>query len=357
MKKLIILLISLAVVIGLAWIALDLMSNNGTSVKSELIDFAIKDVSKVDKFIISDDSGNSFAIIKGKYNWTDKNGGCIGQDKVDFILDAFKNIEFKGYLNENDVEHQITRMSAKHLKIEIFENGSWSKSWYMGSPTPDHYGQIMLLDSKEYGKSETPVIMQVKGVKGIIEPRFYIDPKKWECTQIFTLQGPEIKKIDVKYMQEPTRSFSVENFGNTFQVKQNKRLLPITDTSKIFLYVNNYKKIHYNIANYVLSDKQVDSLKKTTPFCILTVEERIGKTTKLRLYRNFDGTPSTNEFGREVDYNGETFWCVLPSGVPVKCQYFVFNPLLLGHIYFPMDMSQVNTGTYEVPKPEKFRNP
>jgi len=24
----------------------------------------------------------------------------------------------------------------------------------------------------------------------------------------------------------------------------------------------------------------------------------------------------------------------------VKCQYFVFNPLLLGHIYFPLDLTQ-----------------
>lgn len=352
MKKIIILIISLLVVAGLGWFAYDLMSNKGTSIKTELIDFAIKDVSKVDKFIISDDSGNSFEVIKKDGRWTDKNGTCIGQEKVEFILDAFKNIEFKGYLNDNDIEHQITRMSAKHIKVEIFEEGSWSKSWYIGSATPDHYGQIMLVDSKEFGKSDIPVIMQIKGIKGIIEPRFYVDPRKWQCTNIFKLEPSEIKTIDVKYIQEPSRSFTVENFGNAFRVSQGNRLLPVMDTSRIFLYINNYKMIHYNIANYVLNDKQVDSLKKSTPFCVLTVEERKGKTTKLRLFRNADGSASSNEFGQPVNYNGETLWCVLPSGEPVKCQYFVFNPLLLGHIYFPMDMSQVNTGNYKVPTPK-----
>jgi len=29
------------------------------------------------------------------------------------------------------------------------------------------------------------------------------------------------------------------------------------------------------------------------------------------------------------------FWCQLPSGELVKCQYFTFNPLILGHVYFP----------------------
>jgi hypothetical protein len=40
------------------------------------------------------------------------------------------------------------------------------------------------------------------------------------------------------------------------------------------------------------------------------------------------------------------FWCELPTGELVKCQYFVFNPLILGHIYFPMDLHErKNTNT------------
>jgi hypothetical protein len=36
-----------------------------------------------------------------------------------------------------------------------------------------------------------------------------------------------------------------------------------------------------------------------------------------------------------------SFWCILPNGQLVKCQYFVFNPLLLGHVYFPaMDLKK-----------------
>ena len=32
------------------------------------------------------------------------------------------------------------------------------------------------------------------------------------------------------------------------------------------------------------------------------------------------------------------FWCELPSGELVKCQYFHFDPLLKGHLYFPSMM-------------------
>jgi hypothetical protein len=39
-------------------------------------------------------------------------------------------------------------------------------------------------------------------------------------------------------------------------------------------------------------------------------------------------------FGDTVSYNPDRFWCLIPNGQLVKCQYYVFNPLLMGHLYF-----------------------
>jgi hypothetical protein len=50
-----------------------------------------------------------------------------------------------------------------------------------------------------------------------------------------------------------------------------------------------------------------------------------------------------NEFGEVVDIDMNKFWCQLPNGAMVKCQYHVFNPLLLGHVYFPMVLPQLST--------------
>ena len=54
-----------------------------------------------------------------------------------------------------------------------------------------------------------------------------------------------------------------------------------------------------------------------------------------------------------VDYHdtdADHFWVELPSGQIVKCQYHVFNPLLLGHIYFPLDVSSLETHDGLIPK-------
>jgi hypothetical protein len=68
----------------------------------------------------------------------------------------------------------------------------------------------------------------------------------------------------------------------------------------------------------------------------MTVKELAGNKTTLQMYRIPETKKSVNDFGDSVTYNPDKFWCLLPSGEFVKCQYFVFNPLIMGHIYFAL---------------------
>jgi hypothetical protein len=79
-------------------------------------------------------------------------------------------------------------------KVEIFQNGEWAKTWYVGFSTQDHYGTYMLLETPDE-KSDLPVIMKVKGLAGIIDPRFFADKRKWVCTNIFNLSLDEISEL------------------------------------------------------------------------------------------------------------------------------------------------------------------
>lgn len=352
MKKPIVLIGSLIVVCILGWYAVKLISNRGKSDpdSTRLIEFAVSDIESVDKVIITDPYGNVFEIRKDGDIWTDKDGGCITQENAGFVIDAIKNIEFKGYLPDNSNEKITTLMSALHTKVEIFQNGEWSKTWYIGPPAQDHLGQIMLLDSEEFGKSELPVLMKIKGVHGIIEPRFYADPRKWMCTNIFSVPISDISSVDVKFNDEPERSFKVTKKGTDFDVYQQGKKLQNVDTAMIFRYLHNYKKIHFDIPNYELSEKQVDSVKNTIPFCVLTVRETNNKKTSLRLFRIKTKEAVDVGMASVEDVDRNKFWCQLPNGALVKCQYFVFNPLLLGHIYFPLDLSSVETHDGILPK-------
>lgn len=342
MKKLLLIISLLAIISVLTLVSIRLMNKKGRSV-TELIEFAIKDPSNVDRVIITDQFSRVFEIRKNGSEWTDKDGACVTQESALFVIDAIKNIEFKGYLPDNSHKRFINLMAASHTKVEIYENGVWSKTWYIGPASQDHYGQIMLLESKEDGKSDIPVLMKIKGVNGIIEPRFFADPGKWMCTNIFRLGIDDISEVDVRFYDEPQRSFEVSKKGHQFTVKQQGKLLQGVDTSMIFRYLQRFNKVHFDVPNYELSEKQVDSLRKTKPFCVLSVTETNGKTTKLRMFRinTKRGAEIQNVLVEDVDAN--KFWCELPNKQLVKCQYFAFNPLLLGHVYFPMDLSMLKT--------------
>ena len=340
MKKNIVLIFSVIGIAILGWFTYKLMNQSNVS-DSELIAFNIEEIETVDKIKIKDIQGFEIELVKTNNEWKSLKGDCIQQENVHFILDAIKNIEFKGYLPENSREQQIKMLAVQHTKVDIYQNGEWSKTWFIGPASQDHYGQVMLLDSDEFGKSDLPVIMKIKGLNGIIEPRFFADPRKWMCTKIFGLPISEILDVDVKYIKEPIRSFRVHKEGVKLDVYQQNSKLAKVDTSMIFSYLNNFKKIHFEGPNYELTKKQVDSLKHTTPFVILTLTETNKKKTTLKMFRIKTDEPQQNEFGIMEDADMDRFWCVMPNGELVKCQYFALNPILLGHIYFPLDLSTV----------------
>lgn len=93
-KKFIILIVSIAVIAGLTYLAFNLKKDSGKSI-SELIEFSVEDTSSVDKIIITDALGQKMEVIRDGQNWTDDKGGCITQTNVHFILEALKNIELK----------------------------------------------------------------------------------------------------------------------------------------------------------------------------------------------------------------------------------------------------------------------
>ena len=344
MRKLIVLIAFLILVITLGFYAKSLVENQGKS-DTELIEFAVKDTSSVDKIIISDAYSNTIELVRSEKKWTDASGECVTQENVHFILDALKNIEFKAYLAKEAQANFNKKLVTQHTKVEIFQNGEWVKTWYIGPPSQDHYGQIMLLDSKEAGKSDIPVMMSIRGVKGIIEPRFFADKRSWKCTNIFAVPLDKISKVDVKIMTDPRLSFSVTKVGSILSVFQAGKKLENADNSMTFRYLQNYKKIHYDLANFELSKRQVDSVKHTKPFSTISLYETTGKKTHLRLFTLKSNETSKNEYGEVLNIDLNKFWCELPNGELVKCQYFVFDPLLKGHLYFPFDLKGSKVGT------------
>lgn len=337
-KKILILVASLAVIIALIFVVLNLNANKGKS-DTELFSFQIEDTASVDKLIITDPQLNKVVVVRGENGWTLEDGSCIIQENIHNALYTLKNVEFKGYLPENARKHQIKLLSTSAKTVEIFQNGEWTKTWYIGTSTQDHYGQVMLLDSREDGKSDLPVLMKVRNVNGIIEPNFSSEKRQWTCTKIFSLEIRDIKKVEMTTSEDPGRSFSVEQNNFKFKITQAGKPIAFSDTMAVLRYLSAYKKVNYEMPNYILSEKQIDSMKQTRPFATLRITETKGKSHFLKMYRMASAENFDTEYGEIINHDMNSFWCVLPRGEVVKCQYFVFDPLLRGDLFFPFDVS------------------
>jgi hypothetical protein len=336
MKRLIYLFGGVILLGVLGYVAYDLSTSAGTSdPKIAALDFDIKDTAAIDKIIITEPNGAEIELTRHGQTWSDKDGGCIEQTPVHNILDAAYNVRFKGYIPDKAIKTVENRMATIGTKVQYFIDGDWVKTWYIGSSTPDHYGTYMLVESADNGKSDLPVITEIKGMKGIISPRFFADYRRWMCTNIFSYDLKQIEKVSVRFTETPQRNFEVQQKNRRFRVTTNGKAFPAIDTAMVYRYLLNYKKIHFESPNYELTEKQLDSVKRSKPFCTLSVTAA-GKTTKLKLFRkkSMSGKTDVNDFGEEADYDINHFWCLLPNEQIVQCQYFVFNPLIMGHIYF-----------------------
>lgn len=339
-KKTILLLVSIALLVGLFFVVNKLISQKGSSDanKSELFGFAIDDTASVDRIVIADANLNKVELVRGKNGWTDEKGNCIIGENIKHVLHIVKNIEFKGYVAENARKQHIKMLSTIATKVDIYQDGDWSKTWYIGTATPDHYGQVMLLESASDGKSDLPVLMKVRGLNGIIEPSFSADKRKWSCTNILSVSIQNIKEVEVKHYDDPGRSFRVTQNNLKFKITQAKDYsVPISDTTAVLRYLSGFKKVNFEMPNYTLNKEQIDSLKRSKPFRTLKVVETSGKTTLLKMYRIDSSENYDAEFGEVVNHDVNSFWCVLPDGSVVKCQYYVFDPLTRGDIYFPFN--------------------
>jgi len=333
-KRTLVLVVLLLLLALLAWLAISLIRQRGKS-DAGSFDFAIQDTTAISAIEIRDAFGKTITLTKKNGIWTDENGKCVEAQNISLILDVAKNIEFKGYLGDSSKKKLVNLMSTQHIRVRFYVDGEWEKTWYIGPPSQDHYGQIMLLETEDNGKSKDPVMMRIRGFKGFISPRFFADRKKWMCTSLFSYTQDQIESVEVMNQENAKLSFKIQRNGKRFSVTSLGKSLPFLDTANVYRYLQEYRNIHFNMANMELNKRQCDSLLRSPFYCRLTVKPWGGKAINLRLYRIKSEEAQRNEMGEMAYWDMNMLWAALPSGELVKCQYFVFNPLLMGQIYFP----------------------
>jgi hypothetical protein len=319
----------------LSYASYQMVTGKKASMSNEaLSDFAIEDTASVNQIILSDTEGRTLKFVKNNNSWTYEDGSCIQQHLITSMLEAFKHLSVKSPVPVSALDNVNKMLTSHHKKVEIFQNGEWIKTWYIGNSTKDHDGTYMLLKDAEKGKSPEPFIMHLPNVYGVVDARFSTDSLSYLCTQIFAYNPKDIKSVEVEIPQSPELSFKIVNNNDVFSLFNNNQQVSNFDTVKVRQYLVGYKKIHFNAFNRTLSDKEVDSLKQSIPKTIITVTDKNGKINAIKTYlKGTDATQYDLE-GNILVYDRDYLWVFTNEGILTKGQYYVFDKLLRDINYF-----------------------
>jgi hypothetical protein len=337
-RKKVISIAALLTIIGvLAVVSTNLLSRKGKS-NVNLDNFLVADTAAVDRLVLTQSSGYSIEVLRDGDDWKTADGTCVQEEMIDNILHTFTKVAVRSYVPKNSVENLRNNIRVSYKKVQIFQNGKWVKTWWIGASTPDHYGTYALLETPGDGISDTPVILEMRGLRGSIESRFTADARTWLCTSVFQYALNDIQSVSLKHTNAPEQGFSIVRTGKgrSFKVNDFRNNSIAFDTLKLVRYLDIFKDIHFESPNYSLNTDQIDSLKKTKPYYSLKMELTNGEKITLDAYRIKVLEGGVDMAGNPIEWDVNRMYAVLADGSLVKIQYYVFDPVFVDIGFFAL---------------------
>lgn len=339
MKKNILLLVILVIALLAAWFV---YKNNGKSTLADkpLSDFTIEDTAAVSKIVITDAMGQMATVerIQGQELWQLNGKFPARKDAVDLLLRTMKLIRVRGNVSEKARDNMMKILITSGKKVEIYQGGDKpAKIYYVGSPTPDHTGTIMLLEIPGIGRSEEPYITHMEGFTGFLSTRFFTSELEWRYTGIFEYPQLDFQQVKMINHLIPASSFSVTYTGGndiridggydaaTGQFNQN---ITRFDSLRVKDFLLLFKKVHVESYNTLLKPEAQDSMRQITPAYTVEVKDKNGTMNYVNLYLKRAAKTFYDEQGNVSPWDMEYMWARTQRDEFALAQLYTFEPLL-----------------------------
>lgn len=295
--------------------------------------FAAEDIERVHKIFLADRRGNQTLLTRQNGYWLYNNEHRARQNAVDNLLDAVRRIQVKYKPPEAAVENMIGDLSSQGIKVELYDNDDkLLKTYYIGGGTADERGTHAIMEG-----AEQPYVTHIPGWEGNIRFRYNLKGDDWRDKTLLSFLPEEIASISVEYPKQKNKSFRLFNEEGEYSVTPFYEITPVIDKpviqGKAEAYLTKFESI---VAEAFENDNPVrDSVLQQVPFSIITVKNRAGIETELRLFpiipRGVAIDPKTGLQQRGqierffVEYNREDF---------MLAQNRILKDILWGYEFF-----------------------
>ncbi len=299
-------------------------SKNWKTVTIASEDIALADTAAVDHIFLADKSGHTIDLVKQTNNEWKVNGHfLVDPGKINLLLATIHDMRVQRPIDESQHNTIIADLSSRGIKVECYSKGENTKTFYIGSETGDKIGTFYYEATQK-----EPLIVHIPGFVGYLTPRFIIQELKWKDKLVFDDDQNSISSIQVQYPMNSALSFEIKN-NSLFDEKHTQ--MP-TDSNRIKHYLNSFKGLYHEAYLDFATPAQIDSIKKTSPFCSILLVRKNKQQTQLRLYFKKADKRTKAQFDENNQPNEtdpERFWGIVDDESElVSIQTFNFGKII-----------------------------
>ncbi len=324
MKKL---KIALAIlVIAVLAIVVYMQLNKGKStIKGPQSDFAIKDTAAITKIFMADRNGNEILLKRQNGFWKVNDKYTARPDLINILLETIYKMRVKAPVSKSLYDKVVRDLAATGVKVEIYKNNESkpAKVIYVGTANQSHTGTYMIIEG-----SSLPYLVHIEGFHGFLTPRFAVYENDWRVKKVFNTPPKLIKRIQVEHIANQKESFVIERTANGGFELKNMLGVPVTgwDTIELFDYINLFSDVNFEGWEHTKPFEYIDSVRKSEPLEIYTVETTLGKTTSIKTY--IKPLPGGEDLeGNRTDIDIDRMYGLINDKEFVVIQYYTFDPL------------------------------
>ena len=275
--------------------------------------FHIENVSSIDKIFIADRNDNTITLIRSGDSWTVNNKYLVREAAINTLLETANKIRLKNPVPKNIFDNVIKFMSTSGVYVEFFDGDNIIVSYTIGSNTPDHLANYMLLEN-----SQVPYVVNIPSFNGFLSPRYGIQANEvnennWRSHLVFNIPADSIKFIRYTNYMNPSYSYQL-NFNPTILLSNNQKSISFNQ-KEVFLLKSNFLKL--NCEAFKLNETNLDELQK--------IEQLIVNSDTLTTYQMSSSKIST----KKDNFTVERKYATLNDGDLMIIQNYVFNKVLI----------------------------
>lgn len=279
--------------------------------------FRLENPAAIDKILLSpNNSKQSFIILYKEQDgrWVVKNDKRSAPADTHSIREllwwAMQKVEMRNPVSDSEKEPITRDMALNGIKTVFYTGGKEVHTIYAGNPTPDQEATYMY-----HPDMDRPAVVQIAGFKGYLTPYFTVDFDAWRSPVLIDVGADQIATVKVDWPAQPTQGFSISKSGNDIRLTDasGKTISGVRDT-RLLSFLERFQNIsreYGELAGINRKPAQRDSILNSLPLFSLSVTDKSGKTSSIRLYKMAVSAESYAPVARDgtpLSHETETFW-------------------------------------------------